>query len=92
MTLLCVALVALVPSSSGSSWRPVLNELRGLDARWVLVLTVAWWAGLCSHSFVLTASLPGLTSRRAIGLNLAGIPDNFAAWMGAVADDGFDID
>jgi putative heme transporter len=72
MTLLCVALVALVPSSSGSSWRPVLNELRGLDARWVLVLTVAWWAGLCSHSFVLTASLPGLTSRRAIGLNLAG--------------------
>jgi uncharacterized membrane protein YbhN (UPF0104 family) len=50
----------------------VVLELRGLDLAWVVVLTAAWWAGLCSHSIVLTASLPGLSPHRAIGLNLAG--------------------
>lgn len=68
----CVGLVALVPSAAGSSWHSVAHQLRGLDAGWLVVLTAAWWAGLWAHSFVLTASLPGLTSRRAIGLNLAG--------------------
>ncbi|HET8616173.1 MAG TPA: lysylphosphatidylglycerol synthase domain-containing protein [Actinomycetales bacterium] len=68
----CVALVAVVPSAAGSSWHGVLHQVRGMDVGWLVVLTAVWWAGLWAHSFVLTASLPGLTSRRAIGLNLAG--------------------
>jgi uncharacterized membrane protein YbhN (UPF0104 family) len=72
MALTCVALVALVPSVMGTSWPDVVGALQGIDALWLLVLAAAWWGGLCSHSLVLTASLPGLSSRRAIGLNLAG--------------------
>jgi uncharacterized membrane protein YbhN (UPF0104 family) len=72
MALSCVALVAFVPAVMGTSWRDVIDALRGIDALWLLVLAAAWWSGLCSHSLVLTASLPGLSSRRAIGLNLAG--------------------
>lgn len=69
---LCVVLVAAVPAASGSSWALVVDEVAGIQFRWVLALALAWWAGLWAHSVVLTASLPGLTSRRAIGLNLAG--------------------
>ncbi len=72
MLVLSVVLVGLVPASAGSSWRLVGAELRTLHLPWVLALTAVWWAGLYSHSLVLTASLPGLSSRRAIGLNLAG--------------------
>jgi putative heme transporter len=72
MALSCVALVGLVPSVMGTSWRDVIGALQGVDALWLLVLAATWWGGLCSHSLVLTASLPGLSSRRAIGLNLAG--------------------
>jgi uncharacterized membrane protein YbhN (UPF0104 family) len=39
---------------------------------WLPVLGVVWWAGLYAHSLVLTRSLPGLSARRAVSLNLAG--------------------
>lgn len=72
VVLVSIALVVLVPASAGSSWHSVATQLRRVDPPWFLALVAVWWAGLCSHSLVLTASLPGLTPRRAIGLNLAG--------------------
>jgi putative heme transporter len=67
-----LSLVAFVPRSAGSTWHDVLHALRALSPGWVLVLSVVWLAGLVAHSLVLTSSLPGLTSRRALSLNLAG--------------------
>lgn len=67
-----VLLLLAVPAASGATWTAVAHQLRTARVQWLLVLPVAWWAGLYAHSLVLTASLPGLSSRRAIGLNLAG--------------------
>jgi uncharacterized membrane protein YbhN (UPF0104 family) len=36
------------------------------------ILTTVWIAGLWTHSFVLAASLPGLTKRRGLTMNLTG--------------------
>ncbi|GAB3589237.1 lysylphosphatidylglycerol synthase domain-containing protein [Angustibacter peucedani] len=65
-------LLLAVPSASGATWSAVGHELHALDLPWLAALVAVWWAGLWAHSAVLTASLPGLSSRRAIGLNLAG--------------------
>ena len=46
--------------------------LGGLSVSSVVVLAAVWALGLWVHSFVLTASLPGLGHRRALTLNLTG--------------------
>jgi uncharacterized membrane protein YbhN (UPF0104 family) len=67
-----MSLVGLVPRSAGSTWPDVLGAVRGISLGWLLALSIVWLAGLVAHSLVLTSSLPGLTSRRALSLNLAG--------------------
>ncbi len=68
-----LSLVGFVPRSAGSTWPDVAAAPpRSLSLGWLLVLSVVWLAGLVAHSLVLTSSLPGLTSRRALSLNLAG--------------------
>ncbi|WP_088281336.1 lysylphosphatidylglycerol synthase domain-containing protein [Kineosporia sp. A_224] len=64
--------VALVPRATGTSWPAVADLLGGLDPGRVVVLGAVWFAGLLAYSLVLTASLPGLTTRRALALNLGG--------------------
>ncbi len=68
----CALLVAVVPRSAGSSWAAVVHEAQQIGPIWLVPLALAWWAGLYAHSYVLTSSLPGLSSRRAMSLNLAG--------------------
>jgi uncharacterized membrane protein YbhN (UPF0104 family) len=71
-TLAGIVLVGLVPHAAGTSWMQVGSLARGVRPGWLVALTLVWLAGLAAHSLVLTSSLPGLTSRRAVGLNLAG--------------------
>ncbi|MET7398673.1 lysylphosphatidylglycerol synthase transmembrane domain-containing protein [Dactylosporangium sp. NPDC005572] len=59
-------------SAVGASWSRAGHLIAGLGWRWVLLLTVVWFLGLWVHTVVLTASLPGLTHRRALTLNLSG--------------------
>ncbi len=66
------AVLALLPRHAGTSWSEVASLARDVRPPWVLALTVVWLAGLTAHSLVLTSSLPGLSTRRALGLNLAG--------------------
>ncbi len=70
---LAVVLIAvLLPRAAGTTWSAIDGTLGGLSAADVAVLAVVWALGLWVHSFVLTASLPGLSRRRALTLNLTG--------------------
>lgn len=66
------ALLVLVPRHAGTSWAQVAGLARDVRPAWVAALILVWLAGLTAHSLVLTSSLPGLSTRRALGLNLAG--------------------
>jgi uncharacterized membrane protein YbhN (UPF0104 family) len=67
-----VLIAVLVPRAAGTTWSAIEGTLGGLSAADIAVLTLVWALGLWVHSFVLTASLPGLSRRRALTLNLTG--------------------
>ncbi|MGC4939863.1 lysylphosphatidylglycerol synthase transmembrane domain-containing protein [Kribbella sp. DT2] len=67
-----VALLALLPRAVGTSWSTVGTILGRVSFPGLIALTVVWIAGLWAHSFVLAASLPGLTKRRGLTLSLTG--------------------
>ncbi|WP_433218996.1 lysylphosphatidylglycerol synthase transmembrane domain-containing protein [Dactylosporangium sp. CS-047395] len=56
----------------GASWGEAWRLIAHLGWRWPLFLGVVWLLGLVVHTRVLTASLPGLSHRRALTLNLSG--------------------
>jgi uncharacterized membrane protein YbhN (UPF0104 family) len=88
LSLAGLALLAAVPHAAGTTWLKVGTLTRGVKPGWLLVLTVVWLAGLVVHSLVLTSSLPGLTSRRAVSLNLAGSAVANAVPMGGAVSLG----
>ena len=65
-------LVAVLPRLLQTTWPEVWMLLALVPAGWLLVLAVVWLAGLVVHTLVLSASMPGLSARRALALNLAG--------------------
>jgi uncharacterized protein (TIRG00374 family) len=67
-----VALLVSVPASVGTSWTNVLGALEALPVLTLAVLALLWIAGLTCNSVALAASLPGLTTRRALTLSLSG--------------------
>lgn len=66
------ALLVAVPLSAGSSWAEVGRAIGQIRWAWLIGIAVVWIVGLVAHTLVLTASLPGLSSRRALSLNMAG--------------------
>jgi len=64
--------VLLLPRLVGTTWHDVRAVAGDLGAGDVLGLLALWVAGLCCCSRVLTGSLPGLSSPRALLLNLTG--------------------
>jgi putative heme transporter len=67
-----VTLLVVLPRTVGTTWATVSRILGQIPPAGLVVLTLVWIAGLWSHSFVLAASLPGLTRRRGLALNLTG--------------------
>ncbi|GIF47288.1 uncharacterized protein (TIRG00374 family) [Asanoa ferruginea] len=63
---------ALHASSVGASWSSAWHLIDQLGWRWLAGLAALWFLGLCVHTVVLTASMPGLSHRRALTLNLSG--------------------
>lgn len=70
--LLTAALVFFLPRAFGATWNQVGSVLGRVSASSLVLLTLVWIAGLWTHSFVLAASLPGLTKRRGLTLSLTG--------------------
>ena len=66
------ALVVFLPRAVGATWAEVGSILGRVSAGALVVLAVVWIGGLWAHSFVLAASLPGLTKRRGLTLSLTG--------------------
>jgi uncharacterized membrane protein YbhN (UPF0104 family) len=69
----------------GASWSQAWRMIAHLGWRWPLFLGVVWLLGLVVHTSVLTASLPGLSRRRALTLNLSGSAVSNVLPLGGVA-------
>jgi uncharacterized membrane protein YbhN (UPF0104 family) len=70
--LITAALVIFLPRAVGATWSGIGSVLGRLSIGSLVLLTIVWIAGLWAHSFVLAASLPGLTKRRGLTLSLTG--------------------
>jgi uncharacterized membrane protein YbhN (UPF0104 family) len=76
---------ALHVSSVGASWSAAWRLIAHLSWQWPAVLSMVWFVGLCVHTVVLTGSMPGLSHRRALTLNLAGSAVSNVLPLGGVA-------
>jgi len=85
------ALVVLLPRAVGTSWAPVVVVLGRVSVPGLAALAVVWIAGLWAHSFVLAASLPGLTKRRGLTLNLTGSAVSNVLPLGGAAGTGLNF-
>lgn len=72
LLVLSAAMVYWAPAATGTGWDEVGGILQTVSPAWLLGLTVVWVAGLWSYAVVMTASLPGMSTRQALSLNLAG--------------------
>ncbi|GAA2371764.1 lysylphosphatidylglycerol synthase transmembrane domain-containing protein [Dactylosporangium salmoneum] len=72
-------------SALGASWTQAWHLIANLGWRWPIFLGVVWLLGLVVHTSVLTASLPGLSHRRALTLNLSGSAVSNVLPLGGVA-------
>jgi uncharacterized membrane protein YbhN (UPF0104 family) len=80
-----VALAVRQVYTLGASWSAAFHLIAQLAWQWPLALGVVWLLGLCVHTVVLTASLPGLTRRRALILNLSGSAVSNVLPLGGIA-------
>ena len=65
-------IVWVVPRAGGVGWGEIGGAVAALTPWQVVLLTGVWLAGLWVHTLALTAAMPGLSSRRALFLNLTG--------------------
>jgi uncharacterized membrane protein YbhN (UPF0104 family) len=86
-----VTLLVLLPRAVGTTWTTVGGVLGQVSLPWLGALTVVWIAGLWSHSFVLAASLPGLTKRRGLTLSLTGSAVSNVLPLGGAAGTGLNF-
>lgn len=69
----------------GASWSAAWRLIAHLGWPWLTGLAFVWMLGLVVHTAVLTASMPGLTHRRALTLNLTGSAVSNIVPLGGVA-------
>ena len=74
MTLLCAsaAIVFVLPKLVGSSWTDIIARIATIGLGTVMSIVGLWIAGLIVYTIAMTSSMPGLSHRRAMALNLAG--------------------
>jgi len=70
--IIAVLLAIVYPHVTHTPWRDMLHQLHTLSIAELGLLTAVWFAGIYAQSFVITASLPALTTRQALTMNLAG--------------------
>lgn len=90
--LLAAILIGVVlPAVAGVPWTAVGRQLASVSPGRLAVLGGVWLGGLLAHSVVLTAALPGLTTRRALTLNLTGSAVSNVVPLGGALGIGLNI-
>src|SRR5690349_18279028 len=72
VTTLGAVLIGALPRFVGASWSAIGTTLSAVPLPVLIGLVLLWFAGLLVHVPVLTAAMPGLTTRQALTLNLSG--------------------
>lgn len=72
VALLGSGLLAALPWFLGVSWAAIATTVAGVPVLVLLGLAALWVSGLVVHAPVLRAAMPGLGTRQALTLNLAG--------------------
>lgn len=92
LALVCtVVLLVVVPHVVGTTWSAVGRLIVSVSPAAMVGLAGVWIAGLWAHSWVLAASLPGLTKRRALSLSLAGSAVSNVLPLGGAAGTGLNL-
>ncbi len=85
LAVLTALFVLVLPSVTGASWDSAVQALSFVSLGQLAVLTGLWLVGLWAYSFVLSASLPGLSKGQGFVLNLVGSGvSNLVPFGGAV--------
>ncbi|KAA2266457.1 UPF0104 family protein [Solihabitans fulvus] len=67
-----VLVAAGIPALAGAGWDGILEQFNHLTGWELVMLGAIWLVSLYAYTFVLTASLPGLTHAQALTLNGVG--------------------
>jgi uncharacterized membrane protein YbhN (UPF0104 family) len=88
---LTTAIVVEVPHLTGSTWHDVRHSLDGIPIDTALGIVALWFAGLACYTIAMTASMPGLSHRRALALNLSGSSVSNILPFGGVLGTGLNL-
>ena len=86
-----VAIVFVLPRVIGSSWQDVANRIGAIGLGTGLVILALWIGGLLTYTVAMTSSMPGLTHRKALALNLAGSSAANLLPFGGVVGTGLNV-
>ncbi len=67
-----IGIVSRVPHLTGSTWTDVFHNIRTIGAGTAVEVAALWLGGLIVYSIAMVSSMPGLSHKRALALNLAG--------------------
>jgi len=80
-----------VPRLTGSTWHDVQRNLAQIDLETTFAIAGLWIAGLIFYTIAMTASMPGLSHRRALALNLSGSSVANVLPFGGVVGTGLNV-
>jgi uncharacterized membrane protein YbhN (UPF0104 family) len=84
-------LIMRVPHLAGSTWRDVTQRIGQISTESALAIVALWVAGLGVYTVAMTASMPGLSHRRALVLNLSGSSISNVLPFGGVLGTGLNL-
>lgn len=80
-----------VPKLTGSTWHDIRHNLAQIHFLTILAIAALWMAGLACYTIAMTASMPGLSHRRALALNLSGSSVSNVLPFGGVVGTGLNV-
>jgi uncharacterized membrane protein YbhN (UPF0104 family) len=91
MMAFAAATVIRLPRLSGSTWTDMAYRLGQINTGTALAIAGLWLGGLVTYTIAMTSSMPGLSHRRALALNLAGSSASNALPFGGVVGTGLNL-
>ena len=85
------AIVYVLPKLIGSNWTDVWSRVAQIGLGTALVILGLWIGGLAVYTIAMTASMPGLSHRKALALNLAGSSASNLLPFGGVVGTGVNV-